>query len=492
MNTLFPFALAIPEGIYFSAFLVFLFLGVILFLNILRQKEGRYAFPAAVHVAAGVLAILARDIMTLLVAWEVLAFSAFILIRGTGTARGRRISLRYLVIQVTGGVFFFFAALLHFGETGSLVTGILVPSAQPFMVAAILIKTATMPVHFWLTQAYPSVELSITPLLSVYTTKVGVLTAAQLIWISPAGFPVLAWLGAGTAVGAVILALLQHEARKLLSYHIVSQVGYMVAGIGLAAGFSAMAATAGMFHLVTHTLYKALLLLVAAQAVHHRGHEDLTRMGGLGSRRPLLLLCGIIGAAAISGVPFTSGYASKYLLKEASQAQPLVTYLLYAASVGTGLSFIKFTHLLFFNRANPPSSDPSKTRAPSMVPLVLVAGITVLIGLFPHAVPGVPRRAFFTPSSLLSALLPLAASALLWMVLKKRLTRPATTVGRAGTGAGGVHATDTRAKPFPGKAHAPGTRLRRGARTLHNLGPQAQVLLFLLVLAVTAGLLWPR
>lgn len=505
MNALFPLETALPEGILLSALLVFLFLGVISIANLFLRTGSRYAGPAIIHVAAGVLATLAQDLMTLLIAWEVLTFSAFILIRGRGTARGRLLSLRYLTMQLIAAVFFFFAALVHYREVGSLSVGLLVSTAQPFMVVAVLIKTATVPVHFWLVEAYPSVDPAVTPLLSVFTTKIGVITAAQVIRISPAGYPVLAWIGAGTAVVAVVYALAQHNARRLLSFHIVSQVGYMVAGIGLAAlsalpTTSAMsdgispATTAGVFHLITHTLYKALLLLVAAQAMYTWGHEDLTRMGGLGFKRPVLLLCGIIGAAAISGVPFTSGYASKYLLKEAAGAQPLVAYLLNIASVGTGLSFIKFTYLVFFNRVGAGRDGPRESRQqPSstdrarftaMVPVVLIAAVTVVIGVVPQAVPGVPSREYFAPASVVSAMLPLVGSVLLWAVLRKRLTMPGTGEIPAVGGTEGLPMLPLTRWFFRATRH-----LRLPARIIHEQGPQVQVLLTLVVLVAAAWLL---
>ena len=506
MNALFPLETALPEGILLSALLVFLFLGVVSIANLFLRTGSRYAVPATIHVAAGVLATLAQDLMTLLIAWEVLTFSAFILIRGRGTARGRLLSLRYLTMQLIAAVFFFFATLVHYREVGSLSVGLLVSTAQPFMVVAVLIKTATVPVHFWLVEAYPSVDPAVTPLLSVFTTKIGVITAAQVIRISPAGYPVLAWIGAGTAVVAVVYALAQHNARRLLSFHIVSQVGYMVAGIGLAAlsavppasilpGGISPATTAGVFHLITHTLYKALLLLVAAQAIYTWGHEDLTRMGGLGFKRPVLLLCGIIGAAAISGVPFTSGYASKYLLKEAAGAQPLVAYLLNIASVGTGLSFIKFTYLVFFNcgaggRRDEPcetsqeASPTGKTRFTAMVPVVLIAAVTVVIGVVPQAVPGVPSREYFAPASVVSAMLPLVGSVLLWAVLRKRLTMPGTGEIPAVGGTEGLPMLPLTRWFFRATRH-----LRLPARIIHEQGPQVQVLLTLVVLVAAAWLL---
>jgi formate hydrogenlyase subunit 3/multisubunit Na+/H+ antiporter MnhD subunit len=444
VTPLFPWALSIPTGIEGSIALGFLFLGAVGIGNLLVHREYPKLVPAVIHVFGGLLALLARDLITLLVAWEVLAFSAFFLLPASSGRFATSVRLRYLSVQIVATVLFFLAIVVHAGASDSVAVAVLHRDAQPFMLGALLLKAAVFPLHFWLVDAYPAASSRVTPLLSVFATKVGVVSAARLLRFAPAGVPVVALLGAISAVVAVAFALRQHHARRLLSYHIVSQIGYMIAAIGLAHTVSGnQAMTAGLFHLLTHTFYKALLIMVAVAATDLAGgNEDLTTMGGLGFRRPLLLACGIIGAAAISGVPFTSGYASKYLLKGVTEGVPVIAGLLEIASIGTGLSFIKFVYLIFFAPPSPESptrenSDlaavasgssvpeaPTPGPAAAMAPIVIVAAATVAMGALPGRLPGVPATRFFTGSAILAALRPLAASAILWPILKGRLTKP--------------------------------------------------------------------
>ncbi len=472
----------IPGGIEAGVFLVFAGLGTSLVVLLVAAGARGPAAAGAVHVAGGILAILAQDLMTLLIGWEVLTFSAFILIRDDGGRRHRGVALRYLITHVGAAVLYFAAMVVQVNETGSLAVQVLVPAAQPLMVLAVLIKTATIPLHTWLVRSYPSTDTLVTPLLSVFTTKVGVVTAARLLRFAPGGYPILALLGGVTAVVAVVYALQQHNARRLLAYHIVSQVGYMIAGIGLAAVETtpdAAAVTAGLFHLVTHTLYKALLLLVAAEAVRHAGHEDLTGMPGLRFRRPALLLCALVGALAISGAPFTSGHASKYLLKGVSQGSPVVNGLLTAASVGTGLSFIKFIYLIFFNRVDAavgaavttgttPAGGPPSIRDRAVILSILgTAAVTLFIGFFPGSVPGVPAGGYHALDASLGALAPLGVSAILWLLLRRRLTRQHHRPRRP------------RSTPMISVLTRLGRRMRVPARSLQELGPQIQIFMIL-------------
>ncbi|MFW5827050.1 MAG: proton-conducting transporter membrane subunit [Alkalispirochaeta sp.] len=430
MTPLFPWALSIPTGIEGSITLGFLLLGVVGIGNLLVYREYSHLVPAVIHVSGGILALLARDLITLLVAWEILAFSAFFLLPGSSTTFGRSVRLRYLSVQIVATVLFFLATVVHVGASDSVAVAVLHRDAQPFMLGALLLKAAVFPLHFWLVDAYPAASSRVTPLLSVFATKVGVVSAARLLRFAPAAVPVVGLLGAISAVVAVVFALRQHHPRRLLSYHIVSQIGYMIAAIGLAHTTSGdLAVTAGLFHLLTHTFYKALLIMVAVAATDLAGgNEDLTTMGGLGFRRPLLLVCGIIGAAAISGVPFTSGYASKYLLKGVTEGVPVIAVLLEIASIGTGLSFIKFIYLIFFAPRSPepePPLPPERHRATAaMAPIVIIAAATVAMGALPHRLPGVPATRFFTGSAILASLRPLAVSAILWPFLKGRLTKP--------------------------------------------------------------------
>lgn len=503
MKPVYPLMVGVPAGVEMAVLVVFVVLGGALVVLQGITGSRRLCGVAAVHWLGGMVAVMAGDLMTLLIGWELLTFSAFILIRGSGGREQRGHAMRYVVTHVSAAVLYFSALVVQVNGTGTLAVQVLVPQAQYLMAAAVLIKTATVPLHRWLVQAYPSTPPLVTPLLSVFTTKVGVVTAARLVRIAPGGYPVLALVGAMTAVVAVIFALQQHYARRLLAWHIVSQVGYMTAGIGLAAVAAqaavaslaaapapAEAVTAGLFHLVTHTVYKALLLLVAAEVVRHVGHEALTRMEGLRFRRPVLLVCAIVGALSISGFPFTSGHASKYLLKGVSASFPAVNMLLLVASVGTGLSFIKFIYLIFFGageagrddgvsgtevEGRPAGGTRSGLQAGAVMAVILMAtAATVLMGFFPAAVPGVPAAGYHSLSASLGALAPLAGSVVLWVLVRRVLTRPAPS---------GVHHSRN-GGPAMFLAARCAAALRMPVHAIRDAGPQIQVFMILAVFGV--------
>ena len=435
-----PFALAFPAGVNTALLVAFAGLGVFAAAATVHERSRGLTAAALVHAVAGVLAVLAADMITLLIAWEVLTFSAFFIIRTpsrrletAGRLRAERASVWYVAAQICAAALFFVAIVVHGAEAGSVTIAALRPEARWFMFVAILIKTAMMPLHGWLVGGYTQASPTGSIILSVYATKVGVYSAARLLEVSPGSFPVLSYTGAVVAVIAVAHALAQHSARRLLSYHIISQVGYMLVGVGAVsvAQNPDAGAVAGLFHAVNHIIYKALLFMAVAAVMHRVGHDDLRRVGGLWRRMPLAFVCGAIGAAAISGVPFTSGYASKELLKQV--ADPVPGYLLAVASAGTTLSFIKFIYLIFVRRTRAETDRPTGEGAPAVtkngphetppirVAMVTLAGLSILIGTVPRIVPGVPAIDYYGPSALLAGVLPLLAGAGIWAVFRGRI-----------------------------------------------------------------------
>ncbi len=459
-----PFLFAWPEGIDVVLFGVFLLIGVLGVALAFSAREFALCLAAGIHAAAGALTVLAGDLITLLISWELLTFSAYAIIRrGRVPARALvrtdgsrltgappsfegsdsdRAAYRYLAAQICAAALFFVAIVLHAGQTGSTALGPLDVAAQPFMLFAVLIKTAMMPLHGWLVGSYTQAGYVGSFILSAFATKVGVYTAARTVAFSFQATPLVSYIGAVVAVVAVLFALAQHSARRLLSYHIISQVGYMLVGVGLAGAGdgSTVAVTAGLFHSVNHIIYKALLFLVVVVVADYLGHDDLRRMGGLLRSMPLLFVCGVVGAAAITGLPLTSGYASKELLKKA--VGEFQSILLIVASVGTGLSFTKFIYLIFLRSPQPGrfagdrSSNGSNALAtprmvaPASLAMVVLALLSIVIGVFPATVPGVPSHDYYNPESVVAGVLPALGALALWFFVRTRL------VGRAEESAG--------------------------------------------------------
>ena len=194
-------------------------------------------------------------------------------------------------------------------------------------------NAAVPPLHASLPDAYPESSPAGSVFLSAFATKVAVYAIVRVF----AGTEALVWAGTGMALYGVWFAVLENDVRRLLAYHIVSQVGYMVAGAGLGSPLALAGAAA---HAFCHILYKGLLFMAAGTVVRATGRRRLTDLGGLGpAMRPTLLLY-MVGALSISGAPLLSGFVSKALIVSAADEAGRwgVALLLGLASVGTFLS----------------------------------------------------------------------------------------------------------------------------------------------------------
>jgi multicomponent Na+:H+ antiporter subunit D len=213
--------------------------------------------------------------------------------------------------------------------------------------------------------------------LSALTTKTAVYALAR-------GFPgveLLVWAGVAMALYGVVFAVLENDIRRLLAYHIVSQVGYMVCGIGLGTPLALAGAAA---HAFCHILYKGLLFMGTGSVLHVTGRSRLTALGGIGRLMPWTLACYAVGAFSISGVPLFNGFVSKSLVVAAAEHEHRVAveWLLMLASIGTFLhTGLKLPWFTFF-------AEPRELRAadPPMnmrLAMAAAAALCILIGVMP-------------------------------------------------------------------------------------------------------------
>jgi multicomponent Na+:H+ antiporter subunit D len=190
-------------------------------------------------------------------------------------------------------------------------------------------------------------------------------------------------MGAAMALVGVVYALLQNDMRRLLSYHIQSQVGYMVAGVGIGTAL----ATAGAFaHVFNHILYKALLFMTAGVVIARTDEQSLKYLGGLGRALPVTALAFTVAALSISGFPGFNGFVSKGMITAAAHKEHLdgIFYILLAAGVGTFMSFIKFGYYAFLKESSGTWSVQQSVTG-QRVAMLGVAGLCVVLGLFPDA-----------------------------------------------------------------------------------------------------------
>ncbi len=187
-------------------------------------------------------------------------------------------------------------------------------------------------------------------------------------------------IGAVTIFLAVMMALIQTNYKKLLSYHAISQVGYMILGIGTALPIGIVG---GIFHMINHAMYKSCLFLTGGSVEKQTGTTDLYELGGIGKKMPITFICFFIAAAAISGVPPFNGFFSKELVFDGALASGKIFYIVaLAGAFLTAASFLKLGHAAFLGK---PSKDVSNVKEASwamLVPMIVIASGCILFGVY--------------------------------------------------------------------------------------------------------------
>ncbi|MCL0095136.1 Na(+)/H(+) antiporter subunit D [Dehalococcoidia bacterium] len=353
---------------------IFVLIGLLIILYSVHVKENEHHIFSFLYMGSSLGVVFAGDFFTFFIFWEILAVTAAVLIWLKRDIRSMGAGFRYLIMHLIGGGILLIGILLHFFTTGSMEIGGLTGVPFALILVGIGFKAAFIPLHAWLPDAYPKASLTVSVFLSVFTTKAAVYALAR----SFPGIEIVAYMGGVMALYGVTLALLQHDARKLLSYHIISQVGYMVAGVGIG---TQLGIDGGLSHVWNHILYKSLLFMCIGAVIYRTGKDDLTELGGLARKMPITTIACIIAALSISGVPLFNGFVSKAMVYEAADYHDVLYWMLKLASVGTFLSFCKFTYFGFLRKKEIEAKEAPLTMT---IPMIIVAFLCVLGGLYPN------------------------------------------------------------------------------------------------------------
>ncbi|MFH1723579.1 MAG: Na(+)/H(+) antiporter subunit D [Elusimicrobiota bacterium] len=390
------------------------------------KKRGEPAASVAL-AGASLGVVFAGDWLSLFVFWELMTVASLFVIWFAGTPGAHRAGFRYLLVHVFGGGLFFCGLLLHWAGGGDAavgpLTGAPLSAAGWLILTGVAVNAAIPPLHAWLTDAYPECSVTGSVVQSAFTTKTAVYV---LLRVFPGAEPLVV-LGAVMALYGVVYAVLADDIRRLLAYHIVSQVGFMVAGVGMGTALSMNGAAA---HAFCHILYKALLFMGAGAIVHAAGTGKLSELGGLWRRLPLVMTLFLVGAFSISGLPPLSGFISKGMTVAAAGAshRPAIELLLELASVGTFLSIgLKLAYFAFAGTERSIECRPVPNNM--VAAMVATAALCAILGIFPRLLYALlPYHADYHPYTaghVLGALqLHLGTAAGFWMLLKLLSPKP--------------------------------------------------------------------
>lgn len=369
---------------------------------------------------------LAGDLLSLLVFFELMSLASYVLVVHTQTKEAYDAGNLYLYLGVFGGMclltgiglIYYFAGsldLTHLLALPGALNGYTL-AAGIFLITGFAIKAGMFPLHIWLPKAHPVAPSPASALLSgimiktgaygmirtinlLYTPEAGAAleNTATSLWqlVSSAGFAII-WFGIITMFFGAFVALLQNNIKKLLACSSISQIGYIIMGIGAAAYLGhegAMGLAGSVYHVLNHAFFKSTLFLSAGAIVYLTGELNMDNLGGLKNKLPFTTIVVFIASLGIVGMPFFNGYASKTLLHHSivEAFEHHNVYSLYIAekiftltSAGTVCYFIKFLYFTFWRPA------PSGLVVEGKEPLLMKIGMGVLaiimlaIGLSPN------------------------------------------------------------------------------------------------------------
>jgi multicomponent Na+:H+ antiporter subunit D len=353
----------------------------------LHVRDGVQHTTATMYVGTAVAALFAGDLITLFIYWELTAVTSVFLIWAGRTAHAWGAGMRYLIIQVGSGVVLLAGVILHVSDTGSLAFDRLIgpdgllSSASPGVLLIFLafgIKCAFPLLHNWLQDSYPESTPTGTLYLSIFTTKMAVYALAR-------GFPgtdMLIWIGAAMTAFPIFYAVIENDLRRVLTYSLNNQLGFMVVGVGIGTQTALNGTCAYAF---ANIIFEGLLFMAMGAVLLRTGTCNGSELGGLYKSMPLTAALCIVGAASISAFPFLSGFVTKALILDETAAggHKIAFLMLLFASAGVfHHSGIKIPYFAFF--AHDSGKRVKEAPGNMLIAMALMAAGCIGIGMFPQ------------------------------------------------------------------------------------------------------------
>ncbi len=350
-------------------------------------------------------AFLTGDIFNMYVWFEVMLISSFVLLALGGEKAQLEGAIKYVTINLISSAVFLIAVAILYGLVGTLNMADLAvklrDTTQPGLVTTLAmlflitfgIKAAVFPLFFWLPESYHTPPVAVSAIFAGLLTKVGVYALIRvftLIFVQNTAYThtlILVIAGLTMIVG-VLGAAAQNEFRRILSFHIVSQIGYMIMGLGL---FTPLALAGSVFYIVHHIIVKTNLFLVSGIVHHIRGTYELKKLGGLYSAYPFLAFLFLIPALSLAGIPPLSGFWAKLTLAQAGLE--ISQYLIVATALVVGLLTLFSMTKIWAEAFWKPQVQTSLTAevgptgrgnaplAVLLIPVMMLALITIIIGV---------------------------------------------------------------------------------------------------------------
>ena len=376
-----------------------------------RQARPRLFHAAlALNVLAMLILLCSGNLLSLFIGWELVSWASYLIMTQSGGVAAQA-AYRYLMYAMAGAMAIFGGLLLLQSQAGSLefaavratLTGASHASVWLMMLllgGGFAVKMALFPFHLWQAEAYGESPGPAAAFLGAISSRMG-LFALLVLLVQLIGFERLlhlsvpftfwsardlwAWIAAITIVVPTFIALTQNDARMLLAWHGIGQGGYMMLGILVG---TPMGVSGGLMHVFNHASYQAPLFLSITAVVHRTGTADLDRLGGLINRMPLSYVSMLLGIIGLAGLPPMNGFVSKWLIYKSllDAHMPLLFVAAVIGTLGTILSVYKLIHNIYLGQLRVEHANVREVPWAMSVPMLLMAGLAFVTGLFPGLV----------------------------------------------------------------------------------------------------------
>ena len=375
-----------------------------------RERTDFYYLMMLLVNAAMLGIVLAGDLVSFYIFWEVMSWSAFLLIsynKGPALAA----AMKYIIMSIIGSVCFLFGMLsLHvsFGTLNISEIAAAITSASSAYILSMLIafgiafgiKNAVLPFHTWLPDAHSEAPAPFSAVLSGILIKMGTYGFLLVLYVIVGSKrflglgsgllsfrSMLCYLGAITIIIPTFIAMLQNDAKRLLAWSTVGQAGYIILGIAFG---TQLALVGGIFHFFNHAMFKALLFFAVGAVEFRAGTRDLNSLGGLAKKMPVVFIGALVGIFALIGMPLTSGFVSKWLIYKALilEGSPFLAFFALAGTWGTILYSYKLIHNVFLGQLPEKYKDIQKSPFSMRLPVIVLSLAVLVFGILP----GIPLR----------------------------------------------------------------------------------------------------
>ncbi len=364
-----------------------------------KEKLGYFYFNFLLSIGSMMGIVLSRDLVSFFIFWEIMTWSSYFIVVYSGR-EVQKTGIRYIFFSTLGAYAMLMAIVIIYGQTNSISIADLAAGYSSLdltyqiwvpilFLIAFGVKSALMPLHVWAPGAYANSPMSYTSVFSGALSKMGIygmiIVFVTMIANLPEGMmirDIIGWLGAITALIATFWAITQDDAKKLLAYSSIGQLGYIIVGVSIGTSFAMMAA---LFMAVMHALFKGALFMAVGAIEKQTGTTDLTKVTGLIRKMPWTFLTALISIIALAGIPPVGGFVGKWMLYESliNSDHYLLVILIFFASTAGFLYCYKFLFGFFLGQEEKEWDHVKEAPATMVVPMLLMAVFSVVLGVFP-------------------------------------------------------------------------------------------------------------